>query len=137
MKEYVSKQVAMNKPSAMPYTLLSNFDNFKQMLPPDSVEDFESHGDTCSFTVPQIGKVSLEIIEKQENKLIKITSPDQKPFEFFLWVQFVEVSPTDTRMRLTLKVKLNMMMKMLLKGKLQKGLDKMAEQIALAFSQIN
>jgi carbon monoxide dehydrogenase subunit G len=135
MKQYTSKQVQINKPSALLYSVLSNFDNFKNMIPKDQVEDFESNGDTCSFTAPKIGKVELQIVDREENKMIKITSPNNKPFEFFFWVQFVELAPGDTRMRLTLKIKLNMMLKMLLKGKLQSGIDQMAEQIAMGFNQ--
>lgn len=135
MKQYTSKIVEMNKPSSLVYGLLSNFDNFGKMVPPEHLNDFESNGDSCSFTAPKIGKITLQIVETEENKMIKITSPDNKPFEFFFWFQFIEKTPGSTHMRLTLKVKLNMMMKMLLKGKLQSGIDQMADQIATAFNQ--
>jgi hypothetical protein len=38
-------------------------------------------------------------------------------------------------MKITVKAELNMMMKMLLKDKLQKGIDAMADQIAMAFNR--
>ena len=44
------------------------------------------------------------------------------------------VSDTDTRMRLVLHIELNMMMKMMIGGKLQGGLDQIAEGIAKAMN---
>ena len=61
--------------------------------------------------------------------------PDGGPLDFNLWIQLKQVAPYDTRMKITVKAELNMMMKMLLKDKLQKGIDAMADQIAMAFNR--
>ena len=58
------------------YTFLSNFNNFRKLIPEDKAKDWESTEDTCSFNVEGIGRFGLRIIEKEPNKLIKITSDD-------------------------------------------------------------
>jgi len=64
-----------------------------------------------------------------------LACPDGAPLDFNLWIQLKQVAPYDTRMKITVKAELNMMMKMLLKDKLQKGIDAMADQIAMAFNR--
>ena len=57
------------------------------------------------------------------------------PVDFAFWIQLQSVAPYDTRFRLVVQAELNMMMKMMIGNKIQGALDKMAEQIAMAFSQ--
>jgi hypothetical protein len=58
------------------------------------------------------------------------------PIDFSFWIQLHEVSDNDTRMRLVLHADLNMMMRMMIGGKLQEGLDKAVEGLAMAFNQM-
>ena len=46
------------------------------------------------------------------------------------WIQLKEVTPNDTRIKLTLKADLPMMFKMMLDKKLQNGIDQAAEMLA-------
>ena len=52
--------------------------------------------------------------------------------DFAFWIQLQEVSAADTRLRLVLRIDLNMMMKMMIGNKLQGALDQIAEGIARA-----
>lgn len=49
---------------------------------------------------------------------------------FQVWIQLLVNGPYDTRLRITAEAELNMMMKMLLKGKLEKGINQLAEGLA-------
>lgn len=53
--------------------------------------------------------------------MIKLEGDGRLPFEFQVWIQLLDNGPYDTRLRITAEAELNMMMKMLLKGKLEKG----------------
>lgn len=100
----------------------------------DKVEEWNATEETCSFKAKGF-TVKLRMVEREPHKLIKITG-DDIPFEFFFWIQLKSVAPDDTRMLLTLRAELNMMMKMMIGGKLQKGLDEMADKIAAAFNAV-
>jgi carbon monoxide dehydrogenase subunit G len=86
--------------------------------------------------IPGKGPVGLRIVDREKNKTIKITGDDNLPMQFFLWIQLKEVAPYDTRMKITLKAELNMMMRMMLGKKLEEGVNAMADGIAAAFNSI-
>ncbi|MDR2936825.1 MAG: polyketide cyclase [Rikenellaceae bacterium] len=134
MEKYESKQVQIRKSEETIFGLMSDFNNFTPILK-DRVEGWTVDGDTCSFTVKGFA-VRLRMIEKKPYKLVKIASADGSPFDFSFWVQLKGLASDDTRMKLTLGAKLNMMMKMMIGGKLQKGIDEAAEHIAAAFNQM-
>ena len=104
----------------------------------EMVKDVRFAGDTCYVTLDTIGEIGISIVEREENKLIKLKENGALPFDFTLWIQVIEKGPYDTRMKITLHAELNMMMKMMLKGKLSKGINSMAEGLAkLPYAALN
>ena len=132
MQRYESKQVQIRRPAKMVYGMLSDFSNFTPILA-DRVEEWQATSDTCSFKA-QGFTVALRIVEREADKLIKIVSDGGTPFAFTLWMQLHEVAPDDTRMRLVAEVDLNMMMRMMIGGKISGALDQLAQQIADSFN---
>lgn len=96
----------------------------------DKVNNFQTTEDTCTFDVKDVGKMGVRIVEKLEPKLVKYGSEGGVPFEFTMWIQLLENGPYDTRMRITFETEMNMVMKMMLKGKLEKGINQLAEGLA-------
>ena len=133
MQEYISKQQQILRPAAQIFPLISDF----SLLTPavaDKVEDWQATADRCSFKAKGF-TVALRIDEKVENKHIKITGDDGgAPIDFMLWIQLHHVSDYDTRIRLVLHAELNMMMRMMVGNKIQKGLDQAVEGLAAAFN---
>ncbi len=137
MTEVESKIVAIKNTSEFVFNALSDFRNFNSMVnmvPDGQLTDWQADENTCRFKIKGFD-LGLKFIEKEPYKTLKLTGDGKVPFEFFFWIQLKEVAPYDVRMKLTVHADLNMMMKMMLKGKLQDGVDKMAEQIAMAFSR--
>lgn len=93
----------------------------------EKIESCRFAEDACYITVKGMGEVALKIVEKEEPKLIKLGGEGAVPFDFNLWVQLLENGPYDTRLKITFQGELNMMMKMILKGKLDKGINQLAE----------
>lgn len=84
--------------------------------------------DTCMLTIKGMGDTAIKIVEKKDPELIKLAGGEGAvPFEFNVWLQFLENGPYDTRLKITFQGELNMMMKMLMKGKLEKGINQLAE----------
>ena len=134
MEKYESKQQQIRKSAAQIFPLISDF----SLLTPavaDKVEEWQATADTCSFKVKGF-TVKLRMVDKVECKHVKITGDDGGvPIDFAFWIQLHEVTPTDTRMRMVVHAELNMMMRMMVGGKLQKGLDQAAETFAAAFNR--
>lgn len=133
MTKYESCQVQINKPANIIFESLSKFSNFTPMLQ-DKLDEWSATDDNCSFKVKGFN-LKLVMSDKEHNKLIKV-SGDEMPFEFYFWIQLHQVSDFDTRMKLTIHAKLNMMLKMMIGKKLENGINDMAKQIADAFNKI-
>lgn len=99
----------------------------KKMNFKDYIQNWEATEENCSFDIKGFGEAGLEIIEKEPNKTLKLTGYGRTPFQFYFWIQLIDKGGYDTRVRLTLHAELNAMMKMMLKKKLEKGIDQLAE----------
>ncbi|MBR2961472.1 MAG: polyketide cyclase [Alistipes sp.] len=135
MEKYESKQQQIFKSAATIFPMISDF----SLLTPavaDKVEEWSADRDSCSFKVKGF-VVKLVVADRVENKHIKVVPGDGGvPVDFSFWIQLHEVSPTDTRIRLVLHAELNMMLRMMVGGKIQKGLDQAVEALATAFNRI-
>ena len=136
MEKYESKQQQIRRSAEQIYSALASFNNFSPMIQ-DKVEEWEATEDTCSFKVKGF-KVALRIVERVDNKHVKIQAADENgvPVDFSFWLQLHEVSDADTRIRMVLHAELNMMMRMMVGSKIQGGLDKAVEGLAMAFNQM-
>ncbi len=134
MKKYESKQHQILFPAEQIFTLISSFNNLTPALA-DKVEEWQATEDTCSFKAKGF-TVKLRMEEREPYKHVKIVGDDGGvPMDFAFWIQLHKVGDYDTRFRLVLHIELNMMMKMMIGGKIQGALDQMAEAMANGFSQ--
>ena len=136
LEKYTSKQQQILKPAERLFPFISRFDMLTPALQ-DKVEEWTATEDTCSFKVKGF-KVALRIVEREENKHIKIAADEENgvPVDFSFWIQMQPADVADTRIRMVLHAELNMMMKMMIGSKIQGGLDKAVEGLAMAFNQI-
>ena len=109
---------------------LSNIDRVKDLIPKDKIQEMEVEPDRIRIKVDGLGqKITLAIVDRIENDTIKFGA-EGIPMDANFWIQLKEVSPADTRIRLTLKADIPMMFKLMLKNKLQEGLDQAADMLA-------
>ena len=133
MQEYISKQQQILRPAEQIFAAVSRFDRLTPALA-DRVEEWQADEEHCSFKAKGF-TVKLRMEERVEPKHVKIVGDEGGvPIDFAFWIQLHKVSESDTRLRLVLHVELNMMMKMMIGGKLQGALDQIAEGIAKAMN---
>jgi len=70
------------------YNFLSDFNNFKSILPEDKVEDFVAEGDACSFTIKGITAMRIRIADQTPFSMIYFSSEGLSKFNFKLRVNF-------------------------------------------------
>jgi hypothetical protein len=104
-------------------------ETIKTHLPDGKIKDFRFDADSCSFQVDGIGTISLHIVKREPFKTIKLET-DKSPLPFTFWIQLQEVTPEDTRMKLTLRADIPFMLKPMLSKPLEDGIKKMAEALA-------
>jgi hypothetical protein len=105
--------------------------NNHQQLMSESVTDWSSTTNDASFNVQNMLKLSLVIENRIENKEIIITPSGKPPFEMELkWILLP--NNNQTNVLFTIAAELNMMMKMMVSGPLQKLADHEVQALAKA-----
>ena len=97
---------------------LSNLEKVKDRLPQDKVKNLSFDAETLSIEVPPVGKIVLQIVEKEPCKCIKFATTTS-PLPFNLWIQIVPVTETECKMKLTIGMELNPFMKTMMQKPLQ------------------
>jgi carbon monoxide dehydrogenase subunit G len=111
------------------YNFLSDFNNFKDLIPEDKIKNWESSADSCRFTIDSIGEAGMQIVEKQPYGLIKVASKVNNKIEFNFWIQLKQTGEKDTRIKLTIKADVNPMLRMIVKKPLQTFLDSIIDRL--------
>ena len=109
---------------------LSNLERVRDRVPEDKVKDFTFDRDSVTISVDPVGQITLRICEREEPKCIKFETA-QSPLPFNLWIQILPVTDTTSKMKLTLKADIPFMLKGMVSGPLQDGVDKVADALAL------
>lgn len=109
---------------------LSNLESMKDRIPQDKVKDISFDSDTLTFSVDPVGKITLQVIEREPFKCIKFETT-QSPLPFNLWIQLVPDSEQGCKMKLTIRVDINPFMKAMVQKPLQEGIEKMADMLAM------
>jgi hypothetical protein len=136
MNTYESKQKQLFKPQAEIYAMLSDLtqlEKYAAALPAehkDKIKDLSFTPDSVSFTIDPIGQVILRIVDYETPKMLKFGA-DNFPIQFNFWIQLVGVADYDTRMKLTLKADIPFMLKPMIGNKLDDGIERMADMIAM------
>ena len=139
--KYVSDVKTIDQNNEVVFNFLSDFNNLgqyfneytlaqiSQQIPNGSIDNFRSDADSCHFNISSLGEVGLRIVERETPKTLKISGDGKIPFEVYLWIQIIPVTPYQCKIRLTLHAELNMMMKMVAGKKLKDGINKLADAL--------
>lgn len=143
-EKYISEVKLISAPQEAVYNRLSDFKNLEQLFDPARMEqikkqfpdapdikldNFQATTDQCSFSVSPVGKVEVNIAEREPSKMIRLASGTSAPFQFTCWIQLLPVDETSCKVRITLHAELNTMIKMLVNKHLKKGVDQIAEAL--------
>lgn len=109
---------------------LSNLEKVRDRVPEDKVQDFSFDKDTVSVNVPPVGKISIRICDREEPKCLKFESVDS-PMPFHLWIQVLPVTAETSKMKVTVDADIPFMLKGMVAGPLQDGVEKIADALAI------
>lgn len=131
--KYESKISSAPCPAAQIYRVLSNLQNIEKvrdLIPQDKVQELEIEPDRIRMKVDGLAqKITIAIVDRIENDTVKF-GLEGIPMDANFWIQLKEVTPTDTRIKLTIKAEIPFMFKFMIEKKLQQGLDQAAEMLA-------
>lgn len=109
---------------------LNNLGRIRDRLPGDKIQEFCFDANSVSINVPPVGTVSMHIVEREEPKCVKFET-EQSPMPFNLWIQVLPVDANTSKMKVTVKADIPIMLKGIVSGPLQDGVDKVADALAM------
>ena len=108
---------------------LSNLERVRDRIPQDKLQDFQFDSDTVQVSVAPVGTIKLRICEREENKCVKFET-EQSPLAFNLWIQVLPVDSASSKMKVTVKADIPFMLKGMVSGPLQDGVEKIADALS-------
>ncbi len=115
------------------YRVLSDMrslERVRDLIPQDKIQEMDIEPDRVKLKVDGLAqKITIAIVDRIENDTVKF-GLEGIPMDGNFWIQLKEVSPTDTRIKLTVKADIPFMFKFMVEKKLQTGLDQAADMLA-------
>ena len=108
---------------------LSNLERIRDRIPEDKIDDFQFDSDSVQEKVDPVGVIKLRIIDREENKCVKFEA-EQSPVPFNVWVQVLPVDEATSKMKVTVDADIPFMLKGLVSGPLQDGVEKIADALS-------
>ena len=108
---------------------LTNLERVRDRVPEDKLKDFQFDSDSVQVSVDPVGVIKLRIIEREENKCVKFEA-EQSPLPFNLWIQVLPVTAETSKMKVTVKADIPFMLKGMVAGPLQDGVEKIADALS-------
>lgn len=132
MSKYESSVKHIPYPQENVYRNISDLNNLARIrdrVPSDKIQDFSFDSDTVSVSVPPVGQITLRIVERDEPKCVKFETAES-PMPFNLWIQILPVDENSSKMKVTVKADIPFMLKAMVSGPLQDGVEKVADALA-------
>jgi len=130
MTTFQSK-ITINRPVDEVYNFLADLNNHQQLMP-ENIYNWSSARDTANFTIKNMAKLGVKVSKRIENNEI-IIIPEDAPFDLEMKWQ-LSSSNNGTDVLYTVTADLNMMMKMLASGPLQKLVDHQTQSLGVLLS---
>ncbi|MDP2088917.1 MAG: SRPBCC family protein [Flavobacteriaceae bacterium] len=122
-----SQKKNVNKSSKELFDLLTNVENFKQIMP-SSTEKFEADENSFVFALKGMPEIRLVLKEKEPYHKIVLGAASSK-LPFTLTAQIDELNDSQSAIQLFFDGNFNPMMAMMLKGPLSKFIDTLSENM--------
>ncbi|MCY1519653.1 hypothetical protein D9M68_544100 [compost metagenome] len=118
----IESTVEINLPIEKVYAFLADLNNHQQLMP-ENIYNWSSTQDEASFTIQNMAKLAIKISDRIENEELVAIPTEKPPFDVSLKWNVSSLENGNTLAKHTISADLNMMMKMLAVGPLQKLAD--------------
>lgn len=124
----IQNSATINKPVSEVYAFLADLNNHEQLMP-ENINNWSSTQDEAKFTIQNMAKIALRLTQRVENKELVCVPAEDAPFDMRLLWKLEELADHITQATFVIEAELNMMMKMLASGPLQKLADHQVEKL--------
>lgn len=129
----IESKVSINMPVDEVFDFLSDLNNHQQLMP-ENIYNWSSTKDEAKFTIQNMAKLALKVSSITKNKEIIVKPSEEAPFKLELKWNVNKDAEGKTEATYTISADLNMMMKMIVLGPLQKLVDHQANALKTILS---
>jgi carbon monoxide dehydrogenase subunit G len=124
----IESTTTVSQPVDKVYAFLADLNNHQQLMP-ENIYNWSSTEDEASFTIQNMAKLAIWISDRVENKELTAIPTEKAPFEIELKWTVEDNGNGGTTAKHIISADLNMMMKMLAAGPLQKLADHQTQKL--------
>ncbi|WP_316810777.1 SRPBCC family protein [Pedobacter heparinus] len=125
----IESMAAIHLPVEKVYAFLADLNNHQQLMP-ENIYNWSSTADEASFTIQNMAKLAIKISNRVENQELTAVPTEKAPFDIELKWKVADDGKGGTIATHVISADLNMMMKMLAAGPLQKLANHQTEKLA-------
>lgn len=124
----IESSTEVNLPVETVYNFLADLNNHQQLMP-ENIYNWSSTADQASFTIQNMAKLAIHISSRVPNKELIAVPSEKAPFDIELKWTVEDNGKGGTIAKHIISADLNMMMKMLAAGPLQKLADHQTQKL--------
>jgi hypothetical protein len=118
----------INLPASKIFELAGNLQNFTRYMS-DQVKDINATEDSCSFTIENMAKITLKILEKTPFTQIRFVAENDKNIPLFLTLNYITISENETDVEADLDIEIPIFLKPLIQKPLEQFVKSLSEKI--------
>jgi len=133
MSTFNSDNYIINANSEKIFAFLSDFQNFGTLLP-DGVKDWTATSDNCSFSIPNLATISLQMGNNEPNNIVRYeTAEGGSPYKANITFSINQIGEEKCDVTAEFSAELNAMFAMLAKNPIKNFLKMAMERLQLHF----
>jgi len=125
----IQNSTSIQKPASKVYAFLSDCNNHEQLMP-ENIYNWSSTTDEARFTIQNMAKLALKVENRVPDQEVLFVPLEKAPFDVSMRWKIEATGEDSSRATLIIEADLNMMMKMLASGPLQKLVDHQVNSLA-------
>lgn len=116
------------------FTFLSDLNNYQQLMP-DSISNWQSTSENCTFKVSGMANIGLAFKNKTPNSRLDLTSYGEVMFPYEMTISLQPVSDTETEAKLAFSGDVNTFMRMMIEKPLQNFFNYLVHRVQKHFGE--
>jgi carbon monoxide dehydrogenase subunit G len=111
------------------FNFVTDIRNFERFIPEGKIDDWHAESDLCSFRVPMLGTVNVNIVEKERYNKVVFNGNALKSNDFSLELVIFKSANNTAEVKVLLRADLNPVLKMMASKPISQFLERLVDEM--------